>query len=236
MIRTVLKERIASNSMLPFVVKDEVVNHTMYIEQFFPTPLAINRIDEALNKKILEFIKIKQLKFIKNAGGGGNSISSSQYILDNDKLSDIKKVLTDSVNEYFKETVNPTKDVKLYITNSWINITKNDESHHPHKHPNSIVSATLYIDTSEGDTITFMNPYTNIFGNLSFGNNLTRWNSTEWSVPVTTNTLIVFPSTLSHMVITRPNTCTGTRISLSFNTWFKDTVRSGEGSSTQLHL
>jgi len=142
--------------------------------------------------------------------------------------------LTDSVNEYFKETVNPTKDVKLYITNSWINITKNDESHHPHKHPNSIVSATLYIDTSEGDTITFMNPYTNIFGNLSFGNNLTRWNSTEWSVPVTTNTLIVFPSTLSHMVITRPNTCTGTRISLSFNTWFKGTI--GDGIPTEFHL
>ena len=221
--------------MIPFVIKDEVVNQKMHIEQFFPTPIGIIPIDKAVNKKILELIKIKKWNITKN-GDAGNSISSDVHILDNDELSDIKKVLTDSVNEYFKEIVNPGKDVELYITNSWINVNKNGESHHPHKHPNSIVSATLYIDTSEGDTITFMNPYTNIFGNLSFGNNLTRWNSTEWSVPVTTNTLFMFPSTLSHGVNARPNTCTGTRISLSFNTWVKGTIGSGEGNADQLRL
>ena len=207
---------------------------TMRIEQFFPTPLGINRIDEALNKKILAFIKSKDMKLKRNVGG--NSISSDLYILESDELSDIKKVLTDSVNEYFKEIANPGKDVELYITNSWINVNKNGESHHPHKHPNSIVSTVLYIDTSEGDTITFMNPYTNIFGNLSFGNNLTRWNSTEWSVPVTTNTLIVFPSTLTHRVHLRPNICTGTRISLSFNTWFKGTIGCGKANANELRL
>jgi uncharacterized protein (TIGR02466 family) len=211
---------------------------TMRIEHFFPTPLGINRIDEALNKKIIEFIKIKQLKFIKNAGGGGNSISSDFYILDNDELSDIKKVLTDSVNEYFKEIVNPGKDVELYITNSWINVNKNGESHHPHKHPNSIVSTVLYIDTSEGDTITFMNPYTNIFGNLNLGSktSTTIWDSNEWIIPTKNNLLVMFPSTLSHGVSARPNTCTGTRISLSFNTWVKGTIGSGEGNADQLRL
>jgi uncharacterized protein (TIGR02466 family) len=208
---------------------------TMRIEQFFPTPLGINRIDEALNKKILEFIKIKQLKFIKNAGGGGNSISSDFYILDNDELSDIKKVLTDSVNEYFKEIVNPGKDVELYITNSWINVNKNGESHHPHKHPNSIVSTVLYIDTSEGDTITFMNPYTNMFGNLNLGSktSTTIWDSNQWIIPTKNNLLFMFPSTLSHGVNARPNTCTGTRISLSFNTWLKGTIG---GDTEQLRL
>ena len=208
----------------------------VHIHDFFPIPVGTIQIDEVLNQKIIEFIKIKQLNLESNNGGGGNSISSDVYILDKEEFSDIKQVLTESVNEYFKEIVNPGKDTKLYITNSWINVNKNGESHHPHKHPNSIVSATLYIDTSEGDTITFMNPYTNIFGNLSFGNNLTRWNSTEWSVPVTTNTLFMFPSTLSHGVNARPNTCTGTRISLSFNTWVKGTIGSGEGNADQLRL
>jgi uncharacterized protein (TIGR02466 family) len=221
MIRTVLKERIASNSMLPFVIKDEVVNQKMQIQPLFPIPIGITHIDKVLNKKILEFIKIKQLKFIKNAG---NSISSDRYILENDELSDIKKVLTDYVNEYFQEVVIPGKDMKLYITNSWINVSKNGESHHAHKHPNSIVSAILYIDTCEGDTVSFIKERNEVFGNLSFGNNVTKWGAPTWTVPAMVNTLVMFPSTLPHLVIPRPNTFTGTRISLSFNTWFKGTI------------
>ena len=207
---------------------------TMRIEQFFPTPLGINRIDEALNKKILEFIKIKQLKFIKNAGGGGNSISSDFYILDNDELSDIKKVLTDSVNEYFKEIVNPGKDVELYITNSWINVNKNGESHHLHKHTNSVVSVVFYIDTCEGDTISFRNQNCEVFGNLKFNNSpKTKWTVPEWDVQAFNNTLIIFPSSLLHLVKPRPNICTGTRISLSLNTWIKGDTWFAEGSPNQ---
>jgi len=224
--------------MLPFVIKDEVVNQTMRIEPFFPTPVGFVQIDEALNKKMLEFIKIKQLKIIKNGGGGGNSISSDVNILENDELSDIKKVLTDSVNQYFKEMVNNDKDTKLYITNSWINVNKNGESHHSHKHPNSMVSAILYIDTCEEDTITFTKPSYELFGNFIYSENnqTTMWDSTDWTVATTINTLILFPSTLHHRVLPRPNTCTGTRISLSFNTWVKGKIGGGEGSTTQLHL
>ena len=222
--------------MLPFVVKDEVVNHTMHIEPFFPTPIGITQIDKTLNKKILEIIKIKQFKYIKYPDG--NNVSSDFYILDNDEFSDIKKVLTDSVNEYFKEIVNPNKDIKLYITTSWINMNKNGESHHPHKHPNSIVSAVLYIDTCEEDTISFINKSSNtLFGNLKFNDiPTTKWSIPEWNLATMVNTLVMFPSTVPHHVNPRPNTCKGTRISLSFNTWFKGTIGGGEGSVNQLHL
>ncbi len=220
--------------MLPFVIKDESVKQTMHIEPLFPKPLGFLQMDKAVSKKFIEFIKNKQLSFLKN--DGGNSSTKSTYILDNDELSDIKKVLTDSVNEYFKEIVNPGKDTKLYITNSWINMNKNGESHHTHHHPNSIVSAVFYIDTCEEDTLSFMNPYTTLFGNLRFSPNRTKWTTLEWNIPVKKNLLAMFPSTLPHLVIPRPNTCTGTRISLSFNTWFKGTIGDGEDSPTQLHL
>jgi uncharacterized protein (TIGR02466 family) len=221
--------------MLPFVIKDESVKQTMHIEPLFPKPLGFLQMDKAVSKKFIEFIKNKQLSFLKN--DGGNSSTKSTYILDNDELSDIKKVLTDSVNEYFKEIVNPGKDTKLYITNSWINMNKNGESHHTHHHPNSIVSAVLYIDICEEDTISFGTPNPNMFGNLRFGPTpTTMWNTPDWEIGVKTDTLIMFPSSLPHYVKPRPNTCTGTRISLSFNTWFKGTIGSGEGSSTQLHL
>ena len=215
--------------MTPFIVKNEDVKQTMQIQPIFPTPVGFLQMDKALNKKILEFIKIKQLKFIKNPAG--NSISSDVYILDNDELSDIKKVLTDSVNEYFKEIVNPGKDVELYITNSWINVNKNGESHHPHKHPNSIVSAILYIDTCEGDTISFIKEHQDLFGNFKYtGTHATMWYSAECFGSVVVNTLIMFPSTLPHQVNPRPNTCTGTRISLAFNTWFKGEMDLGVDS------
>ena len=215
--------------MTPFIVKNEDVKQTMQIQPIFPTPVGFLQMDKALNKKILEFIKIKQLKFIKNPAG--NSISSDVYILDNDELSDIKKVLTDSVNEYFKEIVNPGKDIKLYITTSWINLNKNGESHHLHKHPNSIVSAILYIDTCEGDTISFIKEHQDLFGNFKYtGTHATMWYSAECFGSVVVNTLIMFPSTLPHQVNPRPNTCTGTRISLAFNTWFKGEMDLGVDS------
>jgi uncharacterized protein (TIGR02466 family) len=231
---------MTNNSMLPFVIKDEVVNQTMHIEPLFPTPIGITQVDKVLNKKILEFIKIKQLKFIKNTGGGGNSISSDRYILENDELSDIKKVLTDSVNQYFKEMVNNDKDTKLYITNSWINVSKNGDSHHAHKHTNSIVSAILYIDTCEGDTVSFIKEHTDVFGNFKFTVGHSEIKSTLYTqngrhMPVKNNLLTMFPSTLPHVVMPRPNTCTGTRISLSFNTWFKGTIGDSD-SLTLLHL
>ena len=219
--------------MLPFVIKDELVKQTMHIEPLFPKPLGFLQMDKAVSKKFIEFIKNTQLELIKNNGGAG--VSSDVYILDNEEFSDIKQVLTDSVNQYFKEIINPDTDVKLYITSSWIIVNKNGESHPTHAHPNSIVSAVLYIDICEGDSITFGNPYTTLFGNLSFGNNVTKWGAPTWTVPAMVNTLVMFPSTLPHMVTPRPNTCTGTRISLAFNTWFKGTI-GGDGNLPQLHL
>ena len=219
--------------MLPFVIKDESVKQSMRIEPLFPLSVGFLQMDKAISKKFIEFIKITQLELIKNNGGAG--VSSDVYILDNEEFSDIKQVLTDSVNQYFKEIINPGTDVKLYITNSWINVNKNGESHPTHAHPNSIVSAVLYIDICEGDSITFGNPYTTLFGNLRFGNNVTKWGSSEWTIPAMVNTLVMFPSTLPHMVTPRPNTCTGTRISLAFNTWFKGTI-GGDGNLPQLHL
>ena len=204
--------------MLPFVIKDEVVNQKMQIQSLFPTSVGFLQMDKAVSKKILAFMKSKGMRMELNIS---NNTSIDRFVLDNDELSDIKKVLTDSVNEYFKEIVNSDQGVELYITNSWINVTKNGESHQLHKHKNSVVSAVLYIDTCEEDEISFINEH-DVFGNFSFtSNHITDWNANMRTVSAETDTLIMFPATLSHRVNTRPNTCTGTRISLSFNTLVK---------------
>ena len=212
--------------MLPFVIKDDDVKQSMGIEPIFPTPIGVMQVDKVLIKKILAFIKSIDIKLDRNLGG--NSISIDDNFLDNDELSDVKQLLTDSVNEYFKEAVNPNKDTKLYITISWLNVSQNGESHHVHHHQNSIVSGVLYIDTHEEDKISFINPRYDMFGNFNF--------SQDWIFPATTDRLILFPSTLKHSVPPRPNTCKGTRISLSFNTWIKGVIGSGSGGKDTLHL
>jgi len=218
--------------MLPFVIKNDYVKESMGIVELFPTPVGVIQIDEALNKNILAFLNSNKINYQKNIGG--NAISVDENFLDNDELSDVKQVLTDSVNEYFKEAVNPNKDTKLYITISWLNVSQNGESHHVHHHQNSIVSGVLYIDTHEEDKISFGTPNTNMFGNLIFsGNSNVLY---DWIIPATTGRLILFPSTLKHSVPPRPNTCKGTRISLSFNTWIKGVIGSGSGGKDTLHL
>ena len=212
--------------MVPFVIKDDNVKQSMGIAKLFSTPIGLMQMDKVLNKKILAFVNSKEMKFMRN--NGGNSIGIDENFLDNDELSDVKQLLTDSVNEYFKEAVNPNKDTKLYITISWLNVSQNGESHHVHHHQNSIVSGVLYIDTHEEDKISFINPRYDMFGNFNF--------SQDWIFPATTDRLILFPSTLKHSVPPRPNTCKGTRISLSFNTWIKGVIGSGSGGKDTLHL
>jgi uncharacterized protein (TIGR02466 family) len=218
--------------MLPFVIRDEVVNQKMQIQSLFPTSVGILQMDKAVSKKILAFMKSKGMRMELNIS---NNTSIDRFVLDNDELSDIKKVLTDSVNEYFKEIVNSDQGVELYITNSWINVTKNGESHQLHKHKNSILSAILYIDTCEEDKVSFITEH-DVFGNFSFtSNRITDWNANLWTIQAETDKLVMFPSTLSHRVNTRPNTCTGTRISLSFNTWVEGMFSPPQTWRNKLH-
>ena len=160
---------------------------------------------------------------------GGNKISVDTKILDNSEFSDIKNILTEHVNNYFQEIVKPDDpEFKLYITNSWLNLNNTNEMHHSHKHPNSIVSCVLYINVDTDDTITFLQPYESLFGNLNFSYAPnTDLNSFALTLPVVTNKCIMFPSGLTHFVTPRPTSCQGTRISLAFNTWFKGTIGAG---------
>jgi uncharacterized protein (TIGR02466 family) len=225
---SLLKRKILNNSMLPFAIKDDDDDVKQSIDMLFSTPVRVMQIDKGLNKKILAFVKSKYKEMNFCEGTGGNNISIDENFLDNDELGDIKQVLTDYVNEYFKEIVNPDNDNKLHITISWINITRNGESHDPHTHTNSIVSAILYVDTCEEDTISFTNPRKDMFGNFNFSQK-SEFTTDELTYPATTDRLIIFPSTLRHRVEIRPNTCKGVRISLSFNTWVKGTIGATRG-------
>lgn len=185
------------------------------IHGLFPTPVSIEKLKKKFTKKEYEFVKKSKINLTKNVG---NSTSNENYILNRKVFSNLKKELSEKVNNYFYNTLFISNKVSPYITQSWLNYTEKNQYHHKHSHPNSILSGVLYINANkENDKIKFFKSETKT---IKFSvENYNIWNSENWWFPVETGYLFLFPSSLSHMVESKQGT--NTRISLSFNTFVK---------------
>jgi uncharacterized protein (TIGR02466 family) len=194
----------------------------MNILDLFPTPVGLHNLGRELTEE--EIAILNNIKENTRRNGGGNLTSINTTILEIDDLLNLKSVLTKYVNDYFKQVFNPNTEMELYITQSWLNVNDNGTGHHPHSHHNSLVSCVYYIDSYNGDEIAFKNP-NEFLGNFKINSdNPGRWCVNDLKIPVFKNHLLIFPSSLYHMVPQRPSTLNGTRISLSFNTWFKGEI------------
>ena len=185
------------------------------IGSIFPTPIYISKINRELTNKELLFIDKTKLNIIKNEG---NTTSKDNYILNHKAFKNLKKDLNLRVQDYFNKIISPANNITPYITQSWLNFTETNQYHHKHAHPNSIVSGVFYIKCHEElDKIKFFNEgYKTIKLEVKDWN---LWNSETWWFPVKTGDLIMFPSSLHHMVETKEGT--NTRISLAFNVFIK---------------
>ena len=188
------------------------------IEGLFPTPIYFSKLNRNFNKKELNSFKEERKQSHKIVG---NLISNNKYILNKPVFSSLKKELDSKVKEYFDKILCITDDVKPYITQSWLNYTETDQYHHKHAHPNSVLSGVLYVNTDEKyDKIKFFNEsYKQIKLEVK---NYNIWNSDSWWFPVKTGELILFPSSLTHMVETKEGN--NTRISLAFNVFVKGKI------------
>ena len=189
------------------------------INSIFPTPIYMSKLDRALTPLELKFVDKSKKDFYKN---DGNITSNNNYILNEKPFTNIKKELDKRVQDYFNKVLSITDAVTPYITQSWLNYTETNQYHHKHQHPNSLVSGVLYIDSDEKfDKIYFYkdNIYKTIKPQTKDWN---LWNSESWWFPVKTGDIIMFPSSLTHMVETKQGT--NTRISLAFNVFIKGTI------------
>jgi uncharacterized protein (TIGR02466 family) len=194
------------------------------INGIFPTPIYISNINRELTNKELSFIDKTKLSVFKNEG---NTTSNDNYILNNKPFKNIKEELDLTIQDYFDKIISPANNIKPYITQSWLNYTETNQYHHKHTHSNSLVSGVFYINCDEQfDKIKFFNDtYKAIKPEVKQWN---VWNSESWWFSVKTGDIILFPSSLTHMVETKQGT--NTRISLAFNTFIKGTV----GNNKQL--
>ena len=188
------------------------------INGIFPIPIYLSQLNRTLTKKELSLVDKSKLDHYKN---DGNITSNDTYILNNKLFSSLKNELNLRVKDYFDKIISPSDDITPYITQSWLNYTETNQYHHKHKHPNSLVSGVFYINCMEEfDKIKFFKEnYQTISPEIK---NWNIWNSETWWFTVKTGDIIMFPSSLTHMVENKEGT--NTRISLAFNVFIKGTI------------
>jgi uncharacterized protein (TIGR02466 family) len=199
------------------------------INGIFPTPVYISKLDRKLTLKELSFIDKIKLDLHNNEG---NKTSNDNYVLNNKSFKNLKEDLDIRVQDYFQKVISPTDSITPYITQSWLNYTETNQYHHKHEHSNSLVSGVFYVNCNEEfDKIKFFNhTYKAIKPEVKDWN---LYNSESWWFSVKTGDIILFPSSLTHMVETKQGT--NTRISLAFNVFIKGTVGNNK-NLTELHL
>jgi uncharacterized protein (TIGR02466 family) len=190
------------------------------VRNLFPIPLFEVILDEELIKEEVDFVmrKIREENILHV--NENNLASDESFVLDSWNLKGIKncievslKTFIDNVLEYDYED--------FYITQSWVNVNAPGDSHHYHRHPNSVLSGILYLNTGKdcGDVV-FHRPeshYRNIEPKVNFNEeNYLTWSTVHFAPQ--NNQLFIFPSNLYHSV-SKNVSLTIDRVSLSFNTF-----------------
>lgn len=183
----------------------------MPIHNLFPTPVGRYELGRELSDEELVFIKNQETR-----PNMGNTTSTDNTILKSKELTQLRDFIETSVADYFATVYNAKHNVDLKVTQSWANYTNPGQYHHKHAHPNSFVSGVFYIRADKAkDKIYF---YRDGYEQIKFPpREWNVWNSESWWFEVGTGDLVLFPSSLTHMVQTVETE--QTRISLAFNTF-----------------
>ena len=182
----------------------------MNLYSIFPTAVAKFELGREYTTEETAFVDSQETH--KNQG---NTTSNDRYVLRHDTMANLKAFVEASVGEYLRSIYAPKNEVSLRVTQSWLNYCKPGEWHHKHAHPNSFISGVFYLQTTAEDKIYF---YRDGYQQIKMpSENWNVWNSESWWFEAPQGRLILFPSSLTHMVETVKGE--NTRISLSFNTF-----------------
>ena len=161
----------------------------------------------------------------KTTNNQGNVRTKDSYVLEHKTFKNLKKDLNKKIIDYFNKIICCSNSTIPYITQSWINYTKENQFHHRHAHGNSYVSGVFFINADkEVDKIDFFKS-----GHRPFRLNVTQFNifnSTTAAYPIQGGDVILFPSSLPHGVDKKKGN--NIRTSLSFNVFFKGTIGNKE--------
>jgi hypothetical protein len=177
--------------------------------------------DATLVEEVFE--EVKQLDFTaneKNAISMGPSFYNERlFVWFDECLEQVRK-------KYYIDSV------KLDIVACWANRTNITQSHHFHKHPNSIVSAVFYLTEGEGGETCFFTKdpwlqYTE-FLNIDKEQDAQR-RLLKTILPPRKGLLRLFPSSVEHTVAVHKSRTP--RYTISFNTFVSGDLSNGNNST-----
>ena len=145
-----------------------------------------------------------------------NSISKDRNVLNNNELRSLRRWLLEHLSNYTYNILQ-YKNIDPYITQSWVNRTNLNESHHTHNHVNCFISGVFFI--SEGDSNIRLIRKDDMFPVSPQIKEYNLLNSGSWDYATEKGRLLLFPSTVNHCV--RTQFLDKPRYSLSFNTWVR---------------
>jgi uncharacterized protein (TIGR02466 family) len=202
------------------------------IHGIFPQPVFFSHIGRTWTKEEQAFLQ-KQSESTHN--NSGNTTSNNRYVLREPEAKDMSDFVQKAVDQYIDNVMFPKfrDQLEFYVTQSWLNYTKPGQYHHKHAHPNSILSGVLYIDADETKDKIFF--YKDGYQQIKFPTeNFQLYNSESWFFTVKTGDIVIFPSSLTHMVETKEGE--NTRTSLAFNVFAKGYIgNEDELTALQLH-
>ncbi|MAG49761.1 hypothetical protein CMO86_08985 [Candidatus Woesearchaeota archaeon] len=154
-------------------------------------------------------------------------VSANYRVLELDVFSKLKSHIEEHIKRFVYDYLNVNEDIEFYITESWVNYMLKDGHHHPHHHPNSILSGVFFISGDSSPLVLYSEEnYPFKYLRLSGGDEST------WIFPNIPGKLILFPSHVNHYV--EKNKSDDVRISLSFNTFVKGNINTSPLQSLTL--
>jgi uncharacterized protein (TIGR02466 family) len=188
---------------------------TVVVHSLFPTTVYSNQLNRNFTQSELSLVAEFKKKCKPNPG---NTTSQDNYILNHKNFKELKLNMEYFLQDYFDKIVCPSRNVKPYITQSWLNYTEPKGFHHEHHHTNSYLSGVMYFNANNKfDKIQFNNK---VYNQITVETkNFNTHNSETWWLPVKTGQILIFPSGTTHSVKIKEGN--NVRISLAFNTFLK---------------
>lgn len=184
----------------------------MNLHHIFPTPVALFK----------SYVLPEEKEFIfslEQRPNTGNTTSKNNYLFRLPEMSRLSQTVDQCLLEFMTKIYAPKHRVTPYVTQSWANYTKPGQFHHKHAHPNSFISGCIYISAKSDKIFFYRDGYRQIEIPTEQYN---LYNSSSWWFEVNEGDVILFPSSLTHMVETLGDK--EERISISFNTFLKGTI------------
>lgn len=188
---------------------------TRIVMPLFSKVVCVNKLKLPHKKidKLIDHVFVRAEQKLPEDPKNMTSYTVDKNILDQEKFSFLKKIITKEFNFYVKQILR--YEQKFKITTSWFTKTEKGEESSFHNHRNSFISCILYIDVDEkSGPLSFIDYNNNKMFQL-LPKEYNNFNSELTRIQPEKGMIIFFPSEMYHKVNTHESN--RSRISLACN-------------------